>query len=358
MTISELISARLAKLREAMRLDALLFASGINSRYITDFDFSDGYVLVTPGEAYLFADFRYIEAAKKAATDDFRVVMIEGGLAKQLSPILADANVTTLGYEDRALTCARLEQLKRDFPMMQFEPMGRLADDLRECKDEVELSRIESAQRIAEQALEQLLGIITPEMTEREVALELEYRMRKLVSEGVAFDTIAVSGSASALPHGVPRDVKLERGFLTLDFGAVVGGYRSDMTRTIAIGSVTDEMKKVYDTVLSAQLAALEAIGPGKTGAEIDKIAREIIDGAGYRGCFGHGLGHGVGLEIHESPRVSSAGTNPLVPGNVVTVEPGIYLEGRFGVRIEDMVVIREDGVQNLTRAPKELLVI
>lgn len=358
MTISELLQARLAKLRETMRLDALLFASGINSRYITDFDYTDGYVLVTPGEAYLFADFRYIEAAKKAATGDFRVIMLEGGLASQLSPILADAHVSTLGYEDRALTCARLEQLKRDFPMMRFEPMGRLVDDLREIKDEVELSRMEAAQRIAEQALEQILGMITPEMTEREVALELEYRMRKLGSEGVAFETIAVSGGASALPHGVPRDVKLERGFLTLDFGAVVGGYRSDMTRTIAIGSVTDEMKKVYDTVLSAQLAALEAIGPGKTGAEIDKIAREIIDNAGYHGCFGHGLGHGVGLEIHESPRVSSAGNKPLVPGNVVTVEPGIYLEGRFGVRIEDMVVIRENSVQNLTRAPKELLVI
>lgn len=358
MTISELLRARLARLREAMRCDALLFASGTNSRYLTDFDFHDGYVLVTASDAYILTDFRYIEAAKKAAGSDFRVMMLDGGLAAQISPILADAHVTALGYEDRALTCARLEQLKRDFPLLRFEPVGSLVDDLREVKDEIELSRVEAAQRIAEQAFDQLLGIITPEMTEREVALELEYRMRKLGSEGVAFDTIAVSGMQSALPHGVPRDVKLERGFLTLDYGAVVGGYRSDMTRTIAIGSVTDEMKKVYDTVLQAQLAALDAIGPGKTGAEIDKIARDIIDGAGYRGRFGHGLGHGVGLQIHEGPRVSSGGTKPLVPGNVVTIEPGIYIEGKYGVRIEDMVVIREDGTVNLTRAPKELIII
>lgn len=358
MTISELLQARLAKLREAMRCDALLFASGINSRYLTDFDFHDGYVLVTANDAYLLTDFRYIEAAKKAVGNDMQVMMMEGGLAAKISPILADAHVTALGYEDRALTCSRLEQLKRDFPLLRFEPMGSLVDDLREVKDELELSRIEAAQRIAEKALDELLGIITPEMTEREVALELEYRMCKLGSEGVAFETIAVSGTQSALPHGVPRNVKLERGFLTMDFGAVVGGYRSDMTRTIAIGSVDDEMKKVYDTVLQAQLAALDAIAPGKTGVEVDRVARDIIDNAGYKGCFGHGLGHGVGLEIHESPRVSAAGKAPLVAGNVVTIEPGIYLEGKYGVRIEDMVVIRENDVVNLTRMPKELIIV
>lgn len=359
MDMSELLRARLAKLREKMTTDALLFTSGTNSQYLTDFEFHDGYVLVTKTEAYAFADFRYIEATKKAlAGTGFRVEILSGGLPSLFGPIFDSAQVAKVGFEDRVLTCARLEGLKRDFPAIQFEPVGGLVDELREVKDEIELSRIVAAQRIAEKAFDEVLGIITPEMTEREVALELEYRMRKLGSEGPAFDIIAVSGTQSALPHGVPRDKKLERGFLTLDFGAIVGGYRSDMTRTIAIGSVTDEMKKVYDTVLRAQLAALEAIGPGKTGAEIDKIARDIIDEAGYKGRFGHGLGHGVGLKIHEGPSVSGGGTKPLVPGNIVTIEPGIYLEGEYGVRIEDMVYIREDRAENVTRAPKELIVI
>jgi Xaa-Pro aminopeptidase len=355
----EMIKARLEKLRLSMRCDAVLLASGIGSRYLSDFDFSDGYVLVTAENAFLLTDFRYIEAAKKAAGDDFTVIMFEGAHAAQISPILAEAHVTALGYEDRALTCSTLEGLKRDFPLLRFEPVGGLIEDLREYKDETELARIEAAQRIAESALEFMLGTINPDMTEREVALELEYQMRRRGSEGVAFETIAVSGTASALPHGVPRDVKLERGFLTLDFGAVVGGYRSDMTRTVVIGGVTPEMKKVYDTVKAAQEAALEVIAAGKTGAEIDRIARDLIDNAGYKGCFGHGLGHGVGLEIHEAPRLSKgAGDKKLAPGHVVTVEPGIYLEGKFGVRIEDMVVIKTDGAVNLTRAPKELLVI
>ena len=354
----DIIKDRLTKLRASMKCDAVILASGIASRYMTDFDFSDGYVLITADDAYLLTDFRYIEAAKKAVCTEYKVLMFEGSRASQISSILAEAHATALGYEDRALTCSHLEGLKRDFPLLRFEPVGTIIDDMREYKDETELARIEAAQRIAEAALEYTLGHITRGMTEREVALELEYQMRKRGSEGVAFDTIAVSGTASALPHGVPRDVKLEQGFLTLDFGAVVGGYRSDMTRTVVVGSVTPEMKKVYDTVLAAQSAALEAIECGKTGVEIDKIARDIIDNAGYKGCFGHGLGHGVGLEIHEGPRVSKAGEKKLAPGHVVTVEPGIYLEGKFGARIEDMVALREDGAVNLTRAPKELIII
>lgn len=194
-------------------------------------------------------------------------------------------------------------------------------------------------------------------MTETEVAAELEYYMKKNGSDKPSFDTIAVSGSASSRPHGVPRKVKLEKGFLTMDYGAMVNGYHSDMTRTIVIGKADDDMKKLYNTVLTAQLAAIEAITEGVKNADMDKVARDIIYGAGYEGCFGHSLGHGVGLEIHEAPNLSpSSGDLTLKVGQIVTVEPGIYIEGKYGCRIEDMVLIEEGGKRNLTNCPKELI--
>ena len=194
-------------------------------------------------------------------------------------------------------------------------------------------------------------------MTETEVAAELEYYMKKNGSEKPSFDTICVSGSNSSRPHGVPRPVKLEKGFLTMDYGAMVNGYHSDMTRTICIGKADDEMKKLYNTVLTAQQAAIEAAHPGMHNAELDKVARDIIDGAGYAECFGHSLGHGVGLLIHEDPRVSSgAGERTLHPGEIITIEPGIYVEGKYGCRIEDMLYITADGKRNLTDCPKELI--
>jgi len=190
------------------------------------------------------------------------------------------------------------------------------------------------------------------------VALELEFFMRSHGARAASFDIIAVSGSASSLPHGVPRNIKLQQGFLTMDYGAVVNGYCSDMTRTVCIGKADDEMKKVYNTVLQAQLAALDAIAVGKMCAEIDNTARDIIKNAGYGDCFGHGLGHGVGLEIHEAPRLSPLSASALKPGHIVTVEPGIYIEGKFGVRIEDMVYIGEKKCENLTKAAKTLIEI
>ena len=197
---------------------------------------------------------------------------------------------------------------------------------------------------------------MTPNMTEIEVALELEYGMRKFGAEKPSFDTIAVSGSASSLPHGEPRNIKLEKGFLTLDYGALYQGYCSDMTRTIVIGKADDEMKKVYNTVLKAQLAALDFVAAGKKGCDCDKVARDIIYGAGYEGCFGHSLGHGVGMFIHENPRLAGMWDKPLEVGAIVTVEPGIYIEGKYGVRIEDMVWLKENESVNLTKAPKELI--
>ncbi|MBE6637638.1 MAG: aminopeptidase P family protein [Ruminococcaceae bacterium] len=345
------------KLQQSLpeHIDALLVTCERHQRYLTGLNYTDGYVLVSKSHAWLLADFRYIEVAKRCESDDLTVVLLTNRKVC-LGNILADYKLSRVGYESAFLTCGALDGLKKTFPLVDFVPCGGLIEKMREYKTAEEVSHIVAAQRIAEQALERLLTLMTPSMTEIDVALELDYGMRKLGAEKPAFDTIAVSGSASSLPHGEPRNIKLEKGFLTMDFGALVNGYCSDMTRTIVIGKADDEMKKVYHTVLDAQLAALDFVAVGKTGAACDKVARDRIDGAGYEGCFGHSLGHGVGMFIHEEPRLSFTWEKPLEPGQIVTVEPGIYIEGKYGVRIEDMVWLTEEGAVNLTKAPKDLI--
>ena len=232
---------------------------------------------------------------------------------------------------------------------------------LRATKDEEELVAIAKAQAITDAAFSHILGFLKPTVREIDVALELEYFMRREGADGIAFNTIAVSGSASSLPHGVPRDLPLEKGFLTMDFGARVGGYCSDMTRTVVIGRADAEMKRLYQTVLSAQQAALDLAAVGVRCRDMDLAARAIIDGAGYQGCFGHSLGHGVGLDVHEAPRLArrTSELEVLLPGHVVTVEPGIYLKGKYGCRIEDMIAVKDDGsVENLTKSTKDLIEI
>ncbi len=219
---------------------------------------------------------------------------------------------------------------------------------------------MQCAQDIADKAFSDLLGVLSPNMTEIEVAAELEYSMRKLGADGPAFDTIAVSGRASSVPHGTPRNVKLESGFLTMDFGAKYEGYLSDMTRTVVIGKADDEMKKLYNTVLLAQSKALDYLRAGVDAGEADKVARDIIDSVPeFKGTFGHSLGHSIGLLVHEQPGLSprSFGTI-LCEGQVTSVEPGIYLFGKYGCRIEDMVAIEKNGVHNFTHSPKELIEI
>ncbi len=336
-------------------VDCLLVTCEKNQRYLTGLNYTDGYVLVSRDHAWLLADFRYIEVAKRCESDDLTVILLENRRVT-LCNLFADHKLSRIGFEDGVMTCAALETMKKTFPLVDFVPCGNILETMREVKTADEVANIVAAQRIAEKALDRLLSLMTPDMTEIEVALELEYGMRKFGAEKTSFDTIAVSGSASSLPHGEPRNIKLEKGFLTMDFGALYQGYCSDMTRTVVIGRADDEMKKVYNTVLSAQLAALDYVDAGKTGAACDQVARDIIYGAGYEGCFGHSLGHGVGMFIHESPRLSYTWDKPLVVGNVVTVEPGIYLEGKYGVRIEDMVWLSPDGPVNLTKAPKELI--
>ena len=352
---------RVEKLRAEMRaraLDAVLIFGGVNHRYFSGFDNPDGILLIAHDEAFAFEDFRYTEAARREIDGEtFKVIMPEGPRGAWLPDYLASCGAAAVGYEDDLMSCRTLANLKRECPLSKFVPLGDAVEKLRLYKDEFEVDCIVCAQRIAEEAFDELIKNIDLRMTETDLACELEYLMKKKGAHGISFDTIAVSGGNSSSPHGVPRSVPLEKGFLTFDFGATYKGYHSDMTRTLSVGLADTEMKRLYNTVLKAQEAVLEVIGEGQSNFKMDKIARDIIESAGYKGCFGHGLGHGVGLDIHERPNMSpGAGDAKLKCGQIVTVEPGIYIEGKYGCRIEDMVYIVPGGAVNLTKCPKELI--
>ncbi len=340
--------------------DGIIVTNCKNQKYLSGFDFTDGFVIVTRKNTYLLTDFRYIEAAREQAFSNAKVILIDQHFpSASVRKILDSENVKTLAYEEDSLTC--LEKANYESGMLAgyvLIPSGGAIGRMRMKKDADEISTIIAAQKIADSAFEHILGYINPDRTELEIALELEFYMRSHGAKSVSFDTIAVSGSASSRPHGVPRDRKIEEGFLTMDFGALYNGYCSDMTRTVCVGKCTDEMKKVYETVLEAQLTALDAYAVGKTGKELDGVARSIIAKAGYGDCFGHGLGHGVGMDIHEAPYVSRSGEVAMDIGHVVTCEPGIYIGGRFGVRIEDMVIFTEKGAVDITKSPKNLIIL
>ncbi len=356
--------SHITKLQAAMKaasVEAILISSELNQRYLSNFAYTDGYMLILPHTAYLLADFRYIEAAKDAVDQsECQVIRPDRPMLAYVGAILKDENVRVLAIEEADVSCALRDRLAAAFDGVEIISGGSaMIGELRLYKDEDELNAITRAQKITDEAFAHILGFITPERTELEVALELEFFMRAKGSEGTAFETIAVSGTQSSRPHGTPRPVKLEPGFLTMDFGARVDGYCADMTRTVVLGRADDEMKRLYNTVLLAQTTALGALHVGMPCAEADKIARDIIHNAGYEGRFGHSLGHGVGLFVHEEPRF--AGSVPadvtLQPGHVVTVEPGIYIEGKYGCRIEDMIGVRENGtVFDFTQSPKELI--
>lgn len=340
--------------------DALWISTPENHRYISGFNNPDGRVLVTADRAFVFADFRYAENARAVCGGAFEVIEPTGRIISgHLPEIAAECGFTCVAYEENALTCVEFERLRSALPRCTFVHFSDELSALRRTKTTDEAEKIAAAQDIADAAFAHILTLLPGDMTEADVAAELEYFMKRHGADGISFETIAVSGASSSSPHATPSHRKLERGFLTMDFGAEVDGYRSDMTRTVVLGKADAEMKRLYETVLAAQLAALDAIGPGKDCAAMDKVARDIIDGAGYAGRFGHSLGHGVGLEIHESPNLSpSASGKILMPGDVVTVEPGIYIEGKYGCRIEDMVLVTEDGVRNFTGSAKELIEI
>lgn len=341
-------------------LDAVLVTDEKNQRYACGFPFTDGAVIVSREKAWLITDSRYIEAAASASAGCCEVQMYdrEHSLLSLIKAALKEAGVSRLGAEDRKLSYSEYVGYERALGMC-LEPAQDIFSTLRASKSEEELVYLREAQRISEKALEETLAVIKPGMTEREVAAELVYHMLKNGSEGNSFDPIVVTGSKTSLPHGVPGDKVIESGdFVTMDFGSLKGGYCSDMTRTVAVGSASDEMRKIYSIVLEAQLAGIAAARAGIPGKDIDGAARSVIEKAGYGKYFGHGFGHSLGLDIHEAPNANPRGEAIMPVGAVVSAEPGIYIPGKFGVRIEDVMVLHEDGCEVITKAPKQLTIL
>ena len=354
-----LISDRFTALFE-QGYDSVIITSPVNRRYFTGFESSDGFLLVTPSDAVFFTDSRYTEAAENTITV-CRTQRLEDA-KKQLPEFLAACNAKKTALEAQRLTVSELNTLTQYFEGVELCADGALdkcINEQRIVKTQAEINSIIKAQRTAERAFEHILGYIRVGVSERDIALELEYFMLRDCAQAISFETIAVSGKNSSLPHGVPSDKKIEKGdFVTMDFGAVCDGLHSDMTRTVIAGEPDKKQREIYNTVLAAQNASLEQLRAGLSCFDADKAARDVITAAGYGEYFGHGTGHGVGLEIHEPYSLSRRSTDTLAAGHIVTVEPGIYLPGMYGVRIEDMALITEDGCQNLTECPKELIVL
>ena len=340
-------------------LDAILLTSEANCYYATGF-MGEGIALVTRRGSWYFTDSRYTEAADKAIGDAavIREVSREKPFSALINEALAEAGAEKAGFEEQRMTVAE-HAVYSEKLHCTLTPASSLMTELRGSKDEEELSCMTAAQRIAEGALEQILKEIRPGMTEKEIAARLNYLMVSAGAEKTAFDTIVASGPNGSMPHAVPGMRKVREGdFITMDFGCVYKGYCSDMTSTVALGRPSDEMRNVYDIVLQAQLAGIAAAKAGVTGAVIDGAARKVIQDAGYGVYFGHSFGHSLGIDIHEAPNAAPGNDKPMPDGAVVSAEPGIYLPGKFGVRIEDVMILRPDGAQVITKAPKALLVL
>ncbi len=354
---------RLAAAAGERGLSMLLVSDAVNVRWLTGFTGSNGVAIVGPDGLRLFVtDFRY-GSQSEAQLDpvwDRRIAaqdLLGAGLAEHLP---AAGRAGALGFDDASVSVKAAATLAGVLPGdLALAPAAGLAEALREIKDPGEVERIRAAAVLADAALEAVLARGVTGRTEADVALDLEIEVRRSGAQAVSFRPIVAHGAHGALPHAEPRDVPIAAGtLLTIDWGAQLDGYCSDCTRTFAVGEVGDEERAVYDLVLRAQVAALAAVRPGPTGREVDAVAREIIDAAGHADHFGHGLGHGVGLEIHEGPRLSRTGEQTLAAGMIVTVEPGVYIAGHCGVRIEDLAVVTDEGHEVLNTLPKDLRTI
>ena len=340
-------------------VNGLLLTSRYSRYYGAEYDIAEGVAIVTKAGCRYFTDSRYIEPAENNIKD-FEVLVVDrsNGYYKRINDAIADFGVSVLGYEEAYLTVAEWMGYEKNLHA-QLKPMNSKIYNLRGVKEDWELALMRKAQEITDASFTELLTKIKPGMTEKQLQAELIYCQLKNGADGLAFDPIVVSGPNTSVPHGVAGDRVIREGdFITMDFGAAYKGYCSDMTRTVAVGYATEEMKKVYETVLKAQKAALAATKSGMKGKEIDGIALDGITEAGYGEYFGHGYGHGLGLEVHEAPGCGAASEAVLVPGNVCSAEPGIYIPGKFGVRIEDVVIFTEDGCENITGSPKNLIIL
>jgi Xaa-Pro aminopeptidase len=343
---------RLARRLEDRGLDLMVVTNLVNVRYLSGYTGSNGAAIVGPDLRVFFTDFRYVEQAAEQVPDFER---LKG--ERDLLGDIAERVSGRVGFEDGSMTVRSFERLKELVDdSVELVPGGNMVEELRAVKDAGELAKIGAAAELADSALERVLERGLAGRTEREVAIDLEEEMRRLGAEEPSFPSIVAAGSHGALPHAEPRDVTIDRGVLvTIDWGARLDGYCSDCTRTYATGELNGEAAGVYEVVRKAQESSSEAIRAGANGKEVDAVSREIISEAGHGDHYGHGLGHGVGLEIHEAPRLAPTSTDTLEAGEVVTVEPGIYVPGRLGVRIEDLVTVTDDGCEVFSRLPKTL---
>lgn len=340
-------------------VDGLLLTSRYSRHYGAEYDIAEGVAIVSKKGCRYFTDSRYIESAENNLKG-FEVLGINqfNGYFKRLNDAIQDFGITTLGYEEDYLTVAELMGYEKHLNA-KLVPYCKPINSFRGVKEEWELNLMRKAQSITDKAFAEVITRIKLGMTELELQAELIYCLYKNGGTGLAFDPIVVSGPNTSLPHGVACERVIQEGdFITMDFGASYMGYCSDMTRTVAVGYATEEMKEVYNTVLKAQTEAIAATKAGMIGADIDAIARKVIDDAGYGKYFGHGYGHSLGLEIHEAPNPNAGNKNPMPVGAVCSAEPGIYLPGKFGVRIEDVTILTEDGCIDITESPKNLIIV
>lgn len=354
------LKMKLGKLRAALEengVDALLITNGHSIRYMTGFTGTAGVAIISKNDAMFITDFRYTEQAA-SQIKDFRIVQHKKTIIEEIATQVTDMGINSLGFEKNDVTYSDFELYKQAI-QADLVPLSGLVEKIRLIKTDEEISIIKAACHIADEAYEYILTYIKPGMTELDVSNELEFFMRKKGATSSSFDIIVASGTRSALPHGVATDKVIENGdFVTLDFGALYNGYISDTTRTLAVGEPSDKLKEIYQVVLDSQLLALEKVKPGMTGKEADAIARDYIASKGYGEAFGHSLGHGIGLEVHEGPGLSFRSDIVLEPGMVITIEPGIYLPNIGGVRIEDDALVTENGLEKLTHSTKELLIL
>jgi Xaa-Pro aminopeptidase len=360
-SISSLYKTRLATFRKHISekgIEAALIQKRESYMYLSGFTGSSAYLLISDRDALLITDFRYTEQALKQAAL-FNVIEYQGSIYNKLSMQLKESGIETLAFEESYVTYDKYDQMKEKLELKELIPLGGIIEIMRMKKDEYELAHIKKAVEIADKAYDHILPFIKPGVEEIDIAAEMEYFMKKQGASGASFETIVASGYRSSMPHGVASEKKLEMGeAVTLDFGAIYAGYCSDITRTVFIGNPGEELIKIYEIVLRAQLKSIEGARRGIIGKDIDAIARDIIAQAGYGNNFGHGLGHGVGLEIHEEPRFSPSGLVTMENGMVITDEPGIYVSGLGGVRIEDIIVINDDNPVILTGAPKAMTIL
>ncbi|KNY26700.1 M24 family metallopeptidase [Pseudobacteroides cellulosolvens] len=358
---SSIIENRLKRLREKLKLkdiDAVLINKRENYFYLSGFTGSSAYLLISQEDAYLVTDFRYVEQSRNQASK-YEVIECNGNSIDALNEIIKKIGIKKLGFEENYLTYKIFSEYKSSLLVSELLPFGRVIDELRFVKDEVELEVIRKAVKIGDEAFAHIIKVIKPGIKEIEIAAEIEYHMKKLGASGPSFDTIVASGKRAAMPHGVASEKVIEMGdIVTLDYGCIYNNYCSDMTRTVFVGEPDKELLKIYEIVKKAQYEASTSAYRGLKGKDIDNIARSIIAERGYGPNFGHSLGHGVGIEIHEEPRLSIRGEVIMENGMVVTVEPGIYVEGLGGVRIEDIIVINDQKPEVLTSSTKEIIIL